>query len=214
MTGGESRTGLSVARLEALADGIFGFAMTLLVLNLIIPDVAKSEAAVRIPAILRDDWMKFLNYAISFVLLAMFWMVHHEQTRLAKRTDTVHAWINIFILMFVALVPFSFSLMSDYPFLRVTNLVFQGNLLTLGLLFAANFYYVTKGARLLDPDAGDDRVAAHRERSLTIPALSLAAMLLTFVSPEWSNVVYLLAPVLEFKGGRRKPARSAPPPAP
>jgi len=189
----EHESGLSLSRLEALTDGIYAIAMTLLVLNLIIPTVPESEAAQKIPIILTQDWQKFVNYVVSFILLSVYWMIHHMQSRQFTRTDTNHVWINIYTLMFVVLIPFSFSLVSDYPSLQITNLVFQCNLCVVGLLTYANWAYATHDHRLVDASMSPEYIAVGKRRSLMIPVLSVLAALATYVSPDHSNMVYLLS---------------------
>lgn len=122
---------LTTRRIEALADGIFAFAMTLLVLTLTLPDATQTKLS--LSQLLADQWPKFFNYALSFALLAIFWIVHHQQFHFIRRTDRTHIWINIGILMFVALVPFTTDVAGDYSRQTIAELLFSGNLLILGL---------------------------------------------------------------------------------
>ncbi|MBC8276260.1 MAG: DUF1211 domain-containing protein, partial [Chloroflexi bacterium] len=134
---GKSRFMLTTRRIEALADGIFAIAMTLLVLTLTLPDMAQTKLS--LSQLLADQWPKFFNYALSFVLLAIFWIVHHQQFHVIRRTDRGHVWINIGILMFVALMPFSTDVVGSYGNETLAELLFSANLMILGLLFLLNW---------------------------------------------------------------------------
>ena len=109
---GSPRFMLTTRRIEALADCIFAFAMTLLVLTLTLPDVMQTKLS--LSQLLVAQWPKFFNYALSFLLLAVFWVIHHQQFHVIRRTDSRHVWINVGILMFVALMPFSTDVVGDY----------------------------------------------------------------------------------------------------
>ncbi len=135
---------MTTQRIENLADGIFSIAMTLLVLNLALPEVGTGlTLTTELHTLLFGQTRKFFDYALSFILLAIFWIIHHQQFHFTKRTDHTHPRINICSLMFVALVPFSTSLTGDYPNETVAKLFFDLNLFILGSLNALNWTYAT-----------------------------------------------------------------------
>ncbi|MHB1391144.1 MAG: TMEM175 family protein [Thermoleophilia bacterium] len=78
---------LKINRIEALADGIFAIAMTLLVLGLEVPQIPHEAAASELFGLLSADWPRFEDYALSFLLLAMFWITHHRQFHLIRRVN-------------------------------------------------------------------------------------------------------------------------------
>lgn len=189
--------GMTTQRIENLADGIFSIAMTLLVLNLALPEVGTGlTLTTELHTLLFGQTHKFFNYALSFILLAIFWIVHHQQFHFIKRTDHTHLWINIFILMFVALVPFSTSLTGDYPDETVAKLFFDLNLFILGSLNALNWTYATKDYRLVDRGLDPRHIAIGNRRDAVIPVVALLAMVLSLIIPKWSSCVYLLIPIM------------------
>lgn len=188
---------LSVNRVETLADGIFAISMTLLVLGLDVPRVPREAAGEALRQTLANDWPKFEDYALSFLLLGMFWIIHHRLFHYIKRATESFLWINIIILMLVALVPFSTSVMAQYDGVQEAALIFQANLLAVGLAYYFLWWYATEDHRLVDPDEIDaDAIVFSRRLSLVTPAVSLAAMALSFVTPSWSETVYLACPFL------------------
>ena len=192
----ETNTGLTTRRLEGLSDGIFAIAMTLLVLTLDMGDVASGLTKEGLHHLLLAQVPRFYNYALSFVLLAVFWILHHQQSHYIKRTDRRHLWINIFILMFAALIPFSASLMGDYPGDWLAEVFFGANLFVLGALFSLNWHYATAGNRLIEGSLEKRYINAGKRRGLVTPLVSLLAILVALIRPNYSPYVYLLIPLI------------------
>ncbi len=192
----EQQLGLTTGRIETLTDGIFAIAMTLLVLNLGLPQLSESLDCGQLHIVLLQQAHKFFNYALSFVLLALFWIIHHQEFHFIKRTNRLHIWINIFILMFVALMPFSTSLMGDYPNDWMAELFFAANLFIVGILFQCNWLYATKVASLAD-NTTPKRISLGFKRGLVTPLVALAAMILALLKIP-STHIYLLIPAILF----------------
>jgi len=186
----------STRRLEALTDGIFAFAMTLLVLTLTLPDATQTKLG--LSQLLAEQWPKFFNYALSFALLAVFWIVHHQQFHFIRRTDRRHLWLNIGILMFVALVPFSTDVVGDYSDQTLAELLFSGNLLILGLLFLLNWWYACQNHRLVDTNLSYRIINRGMFRNCITPAVAAISMIVALFIPRWGLTVYLLIPVIEL----------------
>jgi len=182
-------------RIEALTDGIYAIAMTLLVLNLALPEVG-TDQAVQLHDALFEQAHKFFNYALSFILLAVFWIIHHDQFHFITRTNRTLLWLNISCLMFVALVPFTTSLSGDFPDETIAKLFFDLNLFILGILNSLNWVYATKGYRLVNRSMDPKRIASGTKRGMVTPLVALLAMGLSVITPLWSSCVYLLIPVL------------------
>ena len=191
-----SESGLSIERVETLVDGIFAIAMTLLVLNLSVPAFSEAEAVQKLPKILLADLNKLFCYCLSFLLLGNFWITHHRMSVRIKKASMPYVWINIFLLMFIALVPFTTSLASDYSSLRITNWIFQGNLLIISLIFSSMWQHAAKERQLLKESVSDEVIELAKRRRWVMPGLSVTAMLVAFVAPDWSSMVYVSAPFL------------------
>jgi len=192
----DTNTGLTTRRLEALSDGIFAIAMTLLVLTLDMGDLTPGLTGAELHHLLLAQIPRFYNYALSFVLLAVFWILHHQQSHYIKRTDRRHLWINIFILMFAALIPFSTSLMGDYPGDWLAEVFFGANLFVLGAFFSLNWHYATADNRLIEGSLEKRYINAGKRRGLVTPLVSLLAILVALIRPYYSPYVYLLIPLI------------------
>src|SRR5919204_959877 len=103
---------LSKNRIEALTDGIFAVVMTILVLDISVPQISSHSTvgggvAVGTELLKRlfDLWPKILSFGISFVILAIYWMAHHRQFHYIKYSNRDLIWINIMFLMATCLLP-------------------------------------------------------------------------------------------------------------
>jgi len=189
-------------RIEALTDGVFAVAMTLLVLDIKVPELEQSLSSAELPLRLLALWPKFLTYAISFVILGVYWVGHHMQLSFIRSADRPLLWINILFLLWVALVPFSTALLSEYTTHRLAVAVYGANLIAIGLTLALHWWYATAGTRHVDPNTHPGLVRAAMVRTLMGPLLYLIAIAISFFSTELSLVVYALVPIIYILPGQ------------
>lgn len=189
---------MTAHRLQALTDGIFAIAMTLLVLAIDLPGKGRDHIHLGLPGFLARHVQDFFNYALGFVLLAIFWLIHHQQFHFIRGVDRVLIWINIFMLMAVGVVPFTTSLVGNYPAETLAEFIFAVNMFVIGALFFWNWAYASKGRRLVDPQMSEAHVRAIRNRGLVLPCVSIVAAALSTVGPLLASYSYLAAPVILF----------------
>lgn len=105
-----SNAKLSIQRLTALSDGIFAVAMTLLVFNIRLPEQKADISVDQVIAL----WPKLLSYALSFVVLGMYWISHHNIVNLIRRSNRVFLWLNLLFLMCIAFLPFASATLGEH----------------------------------------------------------------------------------------------------
>ena len=188
---------MTTSRIETLVDGIFAIAMTLLVLSIGVPDISRSLSETAFQQQLWVLWPKLMCYALSFWILAGFWRNNHQQFYFIKRSDPTLITINVFWLLFIALMPFSTELISEYGGTYFTaNVIFQLNLLFAGILYYINWQYsVWKG--LVDENLNQNTIKLMRDINLILPLCSVLALGLSFYFFAWSSLVYLFSPFLK-----------------
>lgn len=198
--------GLSTTRLEALVDGVFAVAMTLLVLTLAVPrepaGLSSSVLARRLGHDLYALRFTGLSYAISFVIAAVYWVGHHNQFAAIRRTDRVLIWINILFLMGVTGIPFSTALLGAYPEQQIAVVIYGANLTAIGLVLYGHWRYATHRQRLTERDLDPLLVQRAARRILVGPTAYLVAVTLSYLSPVASIVIYALVPVYYILPGR------------
>lgn len=200
---------MSVNRLETLVDGIFAIAMTLLVFNIAVPPSSEITPDVKFFELLKSLGPHLEVFAFSFMLLAIFWFNHHRFFHFVKETDGTFLWINIFWLLFVALVPFSASVVTDFGNQKAGAVFFHSNMLMIGLFAALSLRYALhKG--LMQDDTDEQIMRLFRLRSLFLPVLSLCAIGISLFHPGRSSYAYfaifllnILLRTIMMKGKRK-----------
>jgi uncharacterized membrane protein len=192
-------TGLSKGRVEALSDGIFAVAMTLLILDIKVPAVAD---AAQLPRELLALWPKCASYAISFLMLGIYWVGQHAQFHLIRHTDRALLWINILFLMTISFVPFSTALLSSYPEQQIAVVVYGANLIAIGLILYGHWSYATRGRRLVDPELDASTVRHATRRILVGPAMFALALAVSFFSITAALAIFALTPLWYLIPGR------------
>jgi uncharacterized membrane protein len=183
------------SRTEALSDGIFAFAMTLLVISLAVPPIPESTAPVVLPGILAGMWLEFLIFAIAFFVIASFWLSHHRIVRKVKYVDDRLIWINILFLFFIVLIPFSTTISGDYPNVLEAVLLFHANILVASLLLTMSWWYTIRSFGRLSPGEKNPGMQGV-DRAIVSPATALIAIAVAFVSTEASFWCYAIIPLL------------------
>jgi uncharacterized membrane protein len=191
------RAGLKTSRIEALSDGIFAIAMTILILSF--ESILQHPGQINekfIDKVIIDLWPDFLHYAQSFIILGAFWYQHHRQFHYIKSADMGLIFINIIGLMFIGLIPFSTVLVSDFGQTLPASLLFELNLFIAGLIFFIHWLYASRNHRLLDESVGPEIVRFYAKRNLIIPVVSLCAIALSFFKPRMGTILYFLVPLV------------------
>jgi uncharacterized membrane protein len=128
---------MSPGRLESFSDGVLAVAITLLVLNLVVPEPKPGH---QLSHDLGELWPQYLAYATSFVTVGIIWINHHATISRLRSADHTVLFVNIMLLMSVVLLPFTTNLMATY--LRAGHgehlaaAVYSGSLLLMGLMFS------------------------------------------------------------------------------
>jgi uncharacterized membrane protein len=181
-------------RLETLVDGIFAFAMTLLVLGINLPKPAASLAPAELTGLIENLIPQVFTFIIAFLVLALFWLAHHRQFHFVQRVNPTLLWINIFILISIVFVPFSTDIAGDYPDVLSAVLLLHANMLIVGLLFAVEWLYICRHAHLCDPVPEKEIVRRWFFRSALVPVVAVIAGVIAVFSPSLSLMAYLLLP--------------------
>ena len=100
------------SRIDAFSDGVFGIAITLLVLELI--QTLHSQPDNGLLNIFRHHWQSFLAFTIGFITILVCWINHHAAFEYIRRVDTKLMWINGFLLFVVTLSPFPTAVLAEY----------------------------------------------------------------------------------------------------
>jgi len=191
--------GLTTGRITAFSDGVFSIAITLLVLNLQIPKgiTSLTELLNRLQAL----WPNLMSYILSFVIIGIYWVAHHNMFHYIKRSNRVFLWINILLLMCVAFIPFPAGLLGQFSFVsqsslaKVAEIIYACNLILTNLMLSLLWWYATSHHRLVDQDIDPHFVNTVNRRNMTAPVVYAASIGLSFLNVYLSLIVFFLFPL-------------------
>ncbi len=205
--------GLSKGRIEALTDGIFATVMTVLVLSLSIPSITTNLVVITYVSNLR---FVVLSYVMSFLILAVFWVRHHNMFNFIKHVDTPFIWLNIIFLLTVGFIPFSTELIGRFSGSEISAIIYGANLIATGLSTQGIWLYATRRG-LLSFGKIDEKIMNRVNRRLTGgPIIYFIAILISYFSgvPQIAFAIYVVALVfyvlLSSFGSRRTVPTTSP----
>ncbi len=190
--------GKELDRIVFFSDAIFAIAMTLLVLNIEVPRIPEGRVAQELQGQLLELWPEFLGYAISFLVVALFWVAHHGVFQVIKGYDRVLIWLNFLFLMFVSFLPFPASLLGEYGDQQLTVVVYAAILAAARLLLTAIWWHAASGHRLVSPDLDPREIRLSHVRGLAISSLFLLSILVSFVDVNAAVYSWVLLFVVDF----------------
>jgi uncharacterized membrane protein len=195
-------TGIGKGRIEALADGVFAIAMTLLVLDVKVPVVDPSVCSLDFARSLAEIAPRFLTFAVSFLIAGVLWVGHHAQMHYVRRSDRPFLWSNLLFLFFISAIPFSASLLGQYPFQPVAIAVYCLNLILAGVVLYGQLRYAAGRGRLFDADIAPRFITLAGRRILMGPTIYAVALAMAFIAPLVSLSLCVLTPLLYLLPGQ------------
>jgi uncharacterized membrane protein len=171
-------------RLEAFADGVFAIAATLLVLEIQLPGEDVGQG-------LRDLWPSYFAYGLSFLSIGIMWVNHHVVLSFTREADRAFLFINLFLLMGIAFVPFPTALYAEHlghEGAREAALAYGLTFVVIAIFF--QFFWQYARRRLLHPDADRREVSGINRSYWPGVPMYVAATLVALVSPTAALAVF------------------------
>lgn len=187
---------LPKSRMESLCDGIFAIAMTLIILDLKTPEnVPTPLEKDRLPAILLDLLPEAETYAISFIILGVFWLRHVIQLKYIKFVDRKIIAINLIFLLLIGFVPFTTGVLMRYPDYNLSFILYSSNLLLISLLLTTQWFYASSIKEIVSEELTHELKKMFVVFS-TVPALIfLCSLIVSFFSIRIAFFLLYLDPL-------------------
>jgi uncharacterized membrane protein len=202
---------LSKGRVEALTDGIFAIAMTLMVLELKVPDLPRSVSSHELLRRLGEEGPVFVSFFFSFTYCGLLWFFHHLAMHFFRHMQVALVWLNLLFLMAISVLPFSCALLGHLIRNSAALEIYFGNLFLAALLLLMQWVFARK-RKLINED--DPRaVRAMALRLTAFPVALAAGMLATLYQPAsgfYAMILVLLAFRIWHKIQTRKEAAAIP----
>ncbi len=195
--------------MEAFSDGVFAIAITLLVLEIDVPEAAFGDLWGGIA----DQWPSYLAYATSFITIGGIWAAHHGIFRRLAYANQRLMVLNLLLLMAVAFLPFPTKLMAeaihDDDAARAAVVFYGGALLVISLLLSAVWGSVTLDRHVLRPEVTDAEIKAITLATTPNVGFYVVMILLAIFAPQVAIFGYLVIAVvalLRTRGDSPRPA--------
>jgi uncharacterized membrane protein len=185
-------------RVLALTDGVFAIIMTLLVLEIHLPQLTVGESLST--AFLFEVWPNIVVFVISFVLTGLYWVGHRDMFNLVHGVDRGLVWLNILYMLPVALVPAAAALLGAYSSDALALRVYGLLLLLISLMRLVLWQYIGTRRHLLIEHVPPRTLWTGAFTQLTLILVFLIAMLFAGIAPYLSLGIYAGVPLLYFIG--------------
>jgi uncharacterized membrane protein len=184
--------GLGLERLVFFSDAVFAIAMTLLVIDVRLPELAGQISDGDLADALGEVWPRVFAYALSFSVIGIYWLAHWRRYLLVERTNEGLARLNLLLLGLVAFIPFPTSLLGQYGDRPLVVALYAVVLALAGLAGAACWAYAASRG-LLWPSVTADEYRLGLFRGLAAPVVFLASLLaLPVVGTAVTELLWLL----------------------
>jgi len=206
----ELKKEFQLERMILFSDAVFAIAITLLVIEMKIPEIPRellNEAA--LAESISHLIPKFVGFIVSFMIIGLYWTVHHRLFGFVTNYNQRLLWLNLFFLMAVALMPFSTGFYSEYIFklLKSPVIIYVSNICFLGIMNFALWKYVSNPKRKLTEGLSRPVARYYGYRAIAIPIIFFAMAMAYFFIPRYAVVIPMFIPLIMkmiFKPMRKK----------
>jgi uncharacterized membrane protein len=179
-------TGDDLGRIISLSDGVFAFALTLLALSLVVPSfdsagLTTAQQSGHLAYLLQHDYNAFIGYAFAFVMIGVWWNVHHRTFRYIARFNGALVWLNMSLLLQIAVMPFVLSVYVAYSDTQTAVALFAAIQVTLGITNTLIWDYCRR-AKLLKPDVPENVAHFFSRRGWMTAAVFAISIGVTYLS--------------------------------
>ena len=185
---------MSSTRLEAFSDGVMAIIITIMVLEIKIPEHDASYAA------LLQLVPKFLSYVLSFIYVGIYWNNHHHMLHSLKSVDGRILWANLHLLFWLSLIPFATGWMGENHFANATMTVYGAV-----LLMCAIAYWILQRTIIAKQGSGSilKKAIGKDFKGIASPILYLLGIVLSFYSEWISGAIYIAVALMWLIPDRR-----------
>jgi uncharacterized membrane protein len=189
---------ISPSRLISFSDGIFAIAITLLVFNLKVPALHQGTIQRTLQQAVIAMIPQFLTYIITFLLIAVFWSIHHHMMNHIHHVDNYFIWLNMAYLLGVSFLPFPTTLLGTYPDERFSLIFYICSMSFVGLLLLSMWGYACYRHRLIEKDLPAAVIKHYFARGISSQLIFGITIILALIRLSWGQHFLLVLIPLQF----------------
>jgi uncharacterized membrane protein len=198
--------GTDVERLVYFSDAVFAIAITLLALEIRLPELHEPTTR-ELRLALLDLLPQFYSFAISFWIIGVYWLAHHRIFRYIRAYDRRLMVINLLFLMWIVLIPFSASLLGGYASYQLAEVIYYLHMIVTSLSMALLWWYATSDRKLVDPDIDPALVTYNYIRISSLPVVFVLAIGISLFSTAAAGysvlLLFFVRPIANLYARRR-----------
>lgn len=184
-------------RLRMLADLIFATAMTIMILNIEIPEFGHITDTKELATFLLNQLNNMWFFFIAFVVIAVYWIKHLEHFSAIPIINQTFIWFQLLFLGSIMLIPFWNTYIAHFPENVAIRVFLSANMVLVGVFSYLSFNYAANPKHRLMYDTVPDNVLKDAKRQiLTEPAIAILAAGLAFIDIIWWDLAFILVPLL------------------
>lgn len=197
----------NVSRIAAISDGVFAIAMTLLVLDIKVPQLSGTVSGDVFKDALLEELPSLIAWIISFALLCRLWITQHALLEGGKRRSRAFVGMNFVFLGAISFIAFPTALVSEHPEQALSVIIFSACYALAGLALGAMWFLLERP----EDDVQSHTEVPHSVKRVIVlfPSLAVLASLLALVNPRFGVAVWIVLPFLAITSRRRKAHRAA-----
>jgi uncharacterized membrane protein len=199
----EQKDSTRIIHLARLSDFIFALAMALMVIAFDMPDHVENMTNREINSFLISQLQPLATYAITFTLIAFYWISHSQQFSYLRKTNVTHLWISVIYLMGLFLVPLSNDLVMTFPHNLGVKLWFNLNIAVIGFASSISWWYATRDRQLVDRNLHESTIRSVQVKTLIEPVFALISIGIAYWSQtawdySWLLLLFAYNPLERF----------------
>ena len=175
-------------RLEAFSDGVYAIVITLLILDIKIPDVEPAALGATLLHLLPQ----LFTYVLSFYVVGLYWHSHHQVSVQVKHINSAFIWLNLLWLLFVSILPFPTSLLGRYPLQLLPLIIYGINLILVNITGFVIMVYLKHHPELCFTPITPAALRAQVPIYVIVNGIYLAAIAVAWFLPWLSYGIYIL----------------------
>lgn len=187
----EERAG-ELDRLISLSDGVFAFALTLLIVSVEVPQMSDDDARVRLHHDIVELWPQVLSYIIGFLVIGFLWTSHRRIFARVQDYDDTIVKRNILLLMLVAFLPFPTGILGQYGFLSFPAVLYASILATISVLYIMIIDHLDGHRNLMTRDGKGFDFPRAKTRHLVTGGVFLLSIPVSILAPGYGQSTWLI----------------------
>jgi uncharacterized membrane protein len=191
-----TESGTDVVRTVSFSDAVIAIAITLLALQLEVPQIPESLAAAELPSALLELWPDLYSFVLSFWIIGFNLLAHHRLFHHVRAYDRGMLLINLLFLMWIVLMPFSSSLIGEYERQQLPVIIYAVHNILTSLSLTWLWRHALKDGRLVERNLDPRQVRFANFRALLIPTVFLLSIGISFISVDVARFSWLLLGLL------------------